>query len=88
MPAIDHSRFYRHDELMELLRGFAAEQPGYVEVGSIGRSHEGREIPLVTLTNRATGAAEDKPAYWLDGNIHSVELTASAACLYFLDWML
>jgi murein tripeptide amidase MpaA len=88
MPAIDYSRFYRYDELMALLRSFAAEHPGYVAVESIGRSHEGRDIPLVTLTNGATGAAQDKPAYWIDGNIHSVELTASTACLYFLDWML
>jgi murein tripeptide amidase MpaA len=88
MPAIDYSRFYRYDELMALLRGFAAEHPGYVEVESIGRSHEGRDIPLVTLTNRATGPARDKPAYWIDGNIHSVELTASTACLYFIDWLL
>jgi murein tripeptide amidase MpaA len=88
MPAIDHSRFYRYDELMALLRGFAAEHPGHVTVESIGRSHEGRDIPLVTLTNGATGPAEDKPAYWIDGNIHSVELTASTACLYFIDWML
>ena len=88
MPAIDHSRFYRYEELSALLRSVAEEYPNYVEVGSIGRSHEGREIPLVTLTNRGTGSAEDKPAYWIDGNIHSVELTASTACLYFLDWML
>ncbi|MDH5209600.1 MAG: M14 family metallopeptidase [Burkholderiaceae bacterium] len=88
MPAIDFSRFHRYDELMALLRGFAEEHPGHVEIGSIGRSHEGREIPLLTLTNRATGAARDKPAYWLDGNIHSVELTATTACLYFIDWML
>jgi hypothetical protein len=88
MPAIDYSRFYRYDELVALLRALAAEHPGFIEVGSIGRSHEGREIPLVTLTNTATGPARDKPAYWIDGNIHSVELTASTACLYFLDWML
>jgi murein tripeptide amidase MpaA len=88
MPAIDFSRFYRYDELVALLRALAAEHPGHVEFGSIGRSHEGREIPLLTLTNKATGRAEDKPAYWLDGNIHSVELTASTACLYFIDWLL
>ena len=55
MPAIDYARFYRYDELMALLRAFAAENPGYVEVESLGRSHEGRDIPLVTLTNGATG---------------------------------
>ena len=88
MPAIDYARFHRYDELIAVLDGFAAEHPRLVTVQTIGTSHEGRKIPLVTLTNGATGAPEDKPAYWLDGNIHSVELTACTASLYFIDWML
>ncbi len=88
MPAIDYSRFYRYDDLMRLLRAFAAEHPQYIALEAIGRSHEGREIPLLTITNAATGPAADKPAYWVDGNIHSVELTASSACLYFVDWLM
>ncbi|MBT9524666.1 MAG: carboxypeptidase, partial [Rhizobacter sp.] len=32
--------------------------------------------------------AEDKPAFWLDGNIHAAELTASTACLYYLHQLL
>ena len=39
---------------------------------------------MVTLTNTATGAAIDKPAFWCDGNIHAAELTASTAVLYYL----
>ena len=88
MPAIDYSRFYRYDDLMRLLRALAAEHPQYIALDAIGRSHEGREIPLLTITNAATGPAADKPAYWVDGNIHSVELTASSACLYFVDWLM
>ena len=88
MPTIDYSRFYRYDDLMAILRSFADENPDYVSVETIGTSHEGRAIPVVTLTHRATGAATDKPAYWVDGNIHSIELTASSACLYFIDWLM
>ena len=88
MTNIDHSRFYRYEELLALLRGLAAEHPRFVAIETVGRSHEGREIPLVTLTDTATGPAADKPALWVDGNIHSVELSASAACLYFIDWLL
>jgi hypothetical protein len=55
-----------------------------VQLSSIGKSHEGRDIWLVTVTNSVTGPAEDKPALWIDGNIHAAELTASTACLYFL----
>jgi murein tripeptide amidase MpaA len=88
MPTIDHARFYRHDELLALLRTLAAEHPRFVAVETIGRSFEGREIPLVTVSDTGTGPAADKPAFWVDGNIHSVELSASAACLYFIDWLL
>jgi len=88
MPALDFSRFYKYEELIGALRAFAAEFPQFIAVDAIGRSHEGREIPLVTVTNTATGTAADKPAYWVDGNIHSVELSASSACLYLLDWLM
>ena len=50
----------------------------------LGKSHEGRDIALVVITNTATGDDEDKPAIWVDGNIHAGELTASTACLYWL----
>ncbi|HEX4883959.1 MAG TPA: M14 family metallopeptidase [Casimicrobiaceae bacterium] len=84
MPAIAFDRFYRYDELTELLQAFAREAPQLVAIESIGRSHEGRDIWVLTVTNTATGAAIDKPAFWVDGNIHATEVAASAACLYFL----
>ena len=71
-----------------MLRALATENPQYIELETIGTSHEGRAIPVLTITNTATGPAADKPAYWVDGNIHSVELTASSACLYFTDWLM
>ena len=78
-------RFYRYADLTNLLRELAARRPELFAVEAIGRSHEGRDIWLVTATNAATGAAADKPAFWVDGNIHAAELTASTACLRFLD---
>ncbi|MEO8535940.1 MAG: M14 family metallopeptidase [Betaproteobacteria bacterium] len=84
MPHADFDRFYRYAELTEVLQGFAREHPQLVTIESIGRSHEGRDIWVLTVTNAATGAAEDKPAFWVDGNIHSTEVAASAASLYFL----
>jgi murein tripeptide amidase MpaA len=85
-PAFD--RFYRHAELTALLQACADARPGLVELRSIGKSHEGRDIWLVVLTNRSTGADTDKPAFWVDGNIHAAELTASTACLYWLHQLL
>ena len=87
MPDISFDRFYRYDELSALLDAYAQEYPDLVSLESIGKSYEGRDIWVVTLTNKKTGPAEDKPAVWLDGNIHSVEVTASSACLYHIEKM-
>ena len=87
MPAIPVPRFdqfYRHEELTRLLQDYSEALPQLVQLRTIGRSHEGRDIWLVVLTNRSTGDDADKPAFWADGNIHAAELTASTACLYWL----
>jgi murein tripeptide amidase MpaA len=88
MPHVRFDRFLRYAELTDLLAGWGREFPGLFSVESIGRSHEGRDIWLVTVTNRDRGAPSEKPAFWVDGNIHSVEVAASAACLYFLQHLL
>jgi len=84
MPALAFDRFYRHVELTAILQAFAAEHPKLVSIESIGKSHEGRDIWVLTVTNVATGPAAEKPAFWVDGNIHATEVAASAANLYFL----
>ena len=83
-PVPRFDQFYRYPELTRLLQDFAAAAPQLVSLQSIGKSHEGRDIWLLVITQKATGAHTDKPAFWVDGNIHAAELTASTACLYWL----
>ena len=85
MPPIAFDRFYRYAELTGILRALAREHPQLISIESIGKSHEGRDIWVLTITNGATGPAAEKPAFWVDGNIHSTEVAASAAALYFID---
>jgi hypothetical protein len=79
---LDH--FCRYDELTAFLQEVAASHPHLVPIESIGRSHEGRDIWLATVTDVATGPHSEKPAMWVDGNIHATELTASAAVIGIL----
>ncbi|MBC7993347.1 MAG: carboxypeptidase, partial [Rhizobacter sp.] len=87
-PTPRFDTFYKYDALTRLLFDYADAYPTLVQVASIGKSHEGRDIWVATVTHTATGPAEDKPAFWLDGNIHAAELTASTACLYYLHQLL
>ncbi len=78
-------RYLRHAELVAALHALVAERPDLFSVETIGHSHEGREILAVTATRFSTGPAADKPAFWIDGNIHATEVAGSMACLYFLQ---
>jgi murein tripeptide amidase MpaA len=83
-PSPRFDTFYKYDALTRLLFDYADAHPQLVAISSIGKSFEGRDIWVATVTNSATGAHADKPAFWADGNIHAAELTASTAVLYYL----
>lgn len=85
MPQIAFDRYYKYAEFTELLRAFAREYPELVELSSIGKSHEGRDIWLVTVTNKETGRAIERPAFWCDATIHASELSPGTAVLYLLN---
>ena len=88
VPDLRFDRYYRYDDLTRILRGFADEHPQLAVLSSLGRSYEGREVWLLTVTNTATGPAEEKPALWIDGNIHASEVSPSSACVYFVQFLL
>jgi hypothetical protein len=70
------------------LRRFEERYPELLDVYEVGRSFEGRPILQATLTNEATGAAEDKPAAYFEGGRHSGEITASESVLWLLQHLL
>jgi murein tripeptide amidase MpaA len=85
MTDVKFDRYFRYDELTRIVKGFAEEAPHLVRLESIGKSYEGRDIWLVTVTNFETGKDTHKPALWVDGNIHASEVSPTSACLYLLN---
>ena len=80
----DPSRYYLYEEILELIKTWKDEYPDVVSLGSIGKSYEGRDIPLATLT---IGEGR-KPGVLITGNLHSAELMGSCAVLYAINSML
>ncbi|HET9921679.1 MAG TPA: M14 family metallopeptidase [Ktedonobacteraceae bacterium] len=74
--------YYTYDVLTTILRDLVEQYPSLAQLESIGKSYEGRELWLITLTNQKTGPALEKPAYWIDGNTHAGEVTGSTLALY------
>jgi murein tripeptide amidase MpaA len=61
--------------------------PKLLAIESIGKSHEGRDLWLVSATSTQTGPPHEKPAYWVDANIHASELAGGAAALYLIEML-
>jgi murein tripeptide amidase MpaA len=87
-PELRFDRFYRYDELTEILKAWADERPDLYALESIGQSWEGRDVWLCTLTNVETGPALEKPAFLIEANIHALEVTGCTAALHLIDRLL
>lgn len=85
---IDFSKYHRYDELVEYMRDLVQAHPGLARIYSIGKSFEGRDLWAVEITNHETGDHNDKPGYYIDGNLHAGEVTGAAAALYTIWYLL
>jgi murein tripeptide amidase MpaA len=81
-------RWLGYEELTTLLRRWEERYPDLIDVSSIGKTNEKRDIWICTITDTSTGPHDTKPAVWVDANIHAGELTGSAAALNLIDRLL
>ena len=82
------NRLYDYADLYALFDRLEAANPGLLRHETIGRSTEGRELRVYVLSNPATGADADKPAMWIDGNVHGNEVQGGEAVLYAAWYLL
>jgi len=73
--------YHTVDVMYEWLERWAEQYPNLVDLYEVAKSFEGRPIMQVTLTNKETGPAVEKPAAYFDGGRHSGEVTSSESAL-------
>jgi len=89
-PRVDipWNRLYDLDDLYAHFDRLQATWPNLLRYEVIGRSFENRELRVYTLTNPRTGSDVEKPAMWIDGNVHGNEVQGSEAVLYAAWYLL
>ncbi len=88
MTDIRFDTYYRYNEITQFLQSWASDHPNLCRLDSLGKSHEGRDIWIITITQSETGPDQEKPAYWIDANIHATEVAPSSAALFLINKLL
>ncbi len=86
--ALTFDRYHTHEVMYAWLQRWTEIYPNLVKVEEVARSFEGRPILQVTLTNRDTGPATEKPAAYFEGGRHSGEVTSSESVMWLLEYLL
>lgn len=82
------NKLHTSKEANDLLNTWSKAFPGLTKVYSVGQTLKGSPLMMLEISNKQTGAPEDKPAYYYDGNIHAGELTGAEVALHFAWYLL
>ncbi|NBC66262.1 MAG: peptidase M14, partial [Bacteroidetes bacterium] len=75
------NRFYDTDSVYEILKRLNEAYPGLSSLQSIGKSYEGQDIWVLTITNEETGDHSIKPGMYIAASIHANEVQATEVSL-------
>ena len=89
-PKVDVSwnRYYDYEGVKAILEKLVKAHSSLAEMNSIGKSYEGRDLWMITITGDTKVPELDKPGFYIDGNIHSNEIQGTEVSLYTAWYLL
>jgi hypothetical protein len=85
---LDFNRWHDYDELAADMKRLQAAFPKFLKLESIGKSHDGRDLWLMTINNPATGPESSKAGMYVEANIHGNEIQGGEVCLYTIWYLM
>lgn len=76
------NRYHDNKQIEQFCKDLQKAYPNLVKYESIGKSYEGRDIHVLTVSDQQAGNVDRKPGLWIDGNIHANELQGSEIAMY------
>ena len=79
---VSWNRYNTHAGVADICNRIAKAWPDLVTLETIGKSYMGRDIYVLTVSDKKSGNPSLKPGFWIDGNIHSIEIQGTEMALY------
>jgi Zinc carboxypeptidase len=76
------NRYHDGQQIAQILHDLAKSYPDLFKVQSLGKSHQGRDIWVATISDFKSGVTDRKPGFWIDAGIHANEIQADEVALY------
>ncbi len=79
---VSWNRYYTYEGIAAIARQLEEAYPNLLKMYSIGKSYEGRDIWMLEVSDHSHKKSEEKPGFYIDGNIHSNEIQGAEFGLY------
>lgn len=76
------NKYYTNAGIADLCNKLVKAYPDLISMEVAGKSFQGRDIIVLTVTDKKVSSPDLKPGFWIDGNIHSIELQGTEMALY------
>ncbi|MGF1925154.1 MAG: M14 family zinc carboxypeptidase, partial [Bacteroidia bacterium] len=79
---VSWNRYNDYAAITDICKRMAAAHPNLVKLEAMGKSFQGKDLWVMTISDTKVGNPDKKPAMYIDGNIHSNEIQGSEFALY------
>lgn len=85
---LDFNRWHDVAELKSDFERLEKAWPKFLKLSSLGKSHGGRDVILMTVNNPDTGPETAKPAMYIEANVHGNEIQGAEVALYTVWYLM
>jgi hypothetical protein len=78
-------KYLNNEDLLQFLNSTKEKHGRYFDFESIGKSSMGEDIYLITMTDKEHKHHSEKPAFWIEANIHASEVTGTQGAVFFVE---
>lgn len=79
---VSWNKYYTYEGVVDICNRLAKAYPDLVALESAGKSYQKRDILVMTISDKKVLNPDFKPGFWIDGNIHSIEIQGTEMALY------